>query len=111
MKVRYLTVLAVPAILGACSTVDTQCKDELCATVFRNVGGIGDTFYTSVVVQDEKIVAVVGDSQASPAVSILSAGIVSAGIVGGGAAFVLIMGRTQKPPAHNGPGLYIQPMG
>ena len=87
MKLKHLTILAT-TILAACSTVSEQCDDkqEVCATVYRNVGGIGDTFYTSVVSQDGEIIAVVGDSQASPAVGILSAGIIGGSIIRGGAA-------------------------
>lgn len=89
MKLRYLAVLAVPALLGACSSVKTQCipDKDICATVLRNSGMTGDMFYTSIVTQDEKIVAVVGDSQESPVFGIAESIIIGAGIVKGGAAF------------------------
>lgn len=86
MKLRYLVLLAVPAILGACSSIDTQCKDGTCATVYRNAGGMGDMFYTSVVTKDEKIVAVVGGSQPSPVGGILGAGIIGGSVIYGGRA-------------------------
>ena len=90
MKLRYLTVLAVPAILGACSwtsSIDTQCKEDLCSTVMRNVGYSGDTFYTAVVKEGDKVIAAGFGTEPSPFVSIGSSLIVGAGIVKGSAAF------------------------